>query len=126
MTQQLSDRQHGPLCRRVHRRICWMLNDVKGVEENPQRMRRIYEPPVGKRIAREQVTKLIVYFRLRHRHPREQRQAGNNRGRTDRNERGPFISREMGKLFLDQTEIGLAQSWLWQSQPETNRKNYPI
>ena len=60
-----------------------MLDDVKGIEENPHRMRRICQPPVGKRIGSEQITKLIVNLRLRHGHPREQREARNDRGRAN-------------------------------------------
>ena len=67
--QNLSRSHHHALSRWIHGRVRRMLDDVKCVEENPQRMRRISEPPVGKRIRGQQVAEFIMHFRLRHRKP---------------------------------------------------------
>jgi len=57
-----------------------------------------------------------MYFRLRHGHPRKQ-QRRTTIVAAQSPQSGPFISRELGTLFLDQAETGIAQSGHRQAKP---------
>ncbi len=84
--QDLSQREQHPLARRVLGLIRRLLDDVKGLEVLPQRVRRIRQPAVRERVGRQQVAELVMNHRQRHPLPaqegaRDQRQGSHQHGR---------------------------------------------
>ena len=64
MSQQLPGGQHESLCRRVHRLVRGMFDDVEALKVNPHGVGRIRKPPVGEGVRRQQVAELVVPSRL--------------------------------------------------------------
>ena len=118
MAQEFSDRQHHSLRRGVHRGVSWMLDDVKRIEENPQGMRRICQPPVSKRVCREQITELVVNLRLRHGHPREAAPGAPRSCCADRRQRKPFVSSRTARIFAPvEAKTGASRPRIDQTSP---------
>ncbi len=109
----------------IHRRVRRMLDDVKCVEKNPQRMRRIRQPPVSERVPGKQVAELVVHLGLRHGQPRQERHARKDRDRADGHYGEPLVLRELGKLLLHPGQNRLTQSRLRPDESQANRKNNP-
>jgi hypothetical protein len=102
-----------------------MLDDVKRVEENPQRVRGICKPSVSERVRRQQVAELVVNLGLGHRHPRQERHTREDRGRADGRYSEPFFSRELREYSLDPSQDWLTQPWPGPNKQQTNRKKNP-
>ena len=62
--QDLTERQREPLSGRVHRAVRRHLVDVKRLEMNAQRVRRIGEPAACESVGRKKVAELVMNFRL--------------------------------------------------------------
>ena len=103
-----------------------MLQDMKRVQKNPHRMRRIGQPAVRESVRREQVAEFVVHFGLRHGLPRQQRHAREDGDHADGQEGEPPVLRELGKFPLDPSQDGLAQSGLWPDQKQANREEDPV
>ena len=103
-----------------------MLDHVKRIEENPQRMRRICQAAVSEGVRGEQVAELVVNLRLRHRHPGQQRQTREDRGAADRDQRRFFVLRKPRKPLLDARENHFGDPRLRQNQSGTDRENDPV
>jgi hypothetical protein len=52
--------EHQSLHRRKFRHVSWLLKDMKGLKESPQRVRLICESTVRERVAGEKVTEFVV------------------------------------------------------------------
>ena len=116
MAEQFSDGQRHSLRRGIHRRVRRMLDDVKRVEKNPQRMRRIRQPPVSERVRGKQVAELVVNFGLRHGQPRQERHSRKDRDRANGHYGEPLVPRELGKLSLHPGQIGSPNPGLGQTR----------
>ena len=81
LAKQFSDGQRHSLRRGIHRRVRRMLDDVKGIEKNPERMRRIRQTPVSECVPGKQVAELVVNLGLRHGQPRQERHSREDRDR---------------------------------------------
>jgi hypothetical protein len=103
-----------------------MLNDMKGVEIGPKGMRRICQAPMRKRIRRKQIAEFIVDLRLRDGKPRQEGYARKDRGRPDRDNREPLVSREFTELPLEMGKDRLAQPRRGPGQSSAGRKKQPI
>jgi hypothetical protein len=103
-----------------------MLDDVKCIEKNPERVRRIRETPVSERIPGKQVAELVVNLGLRHGQPRQQRHPRENRDTANGRYGDPLVSCELGELLLHPGQNWLAQSWLGPEEQQTDRKNNPV
>jgi len=100
--------------------------DVKCIEKDPQRVRRIREPPVNERVCGEEITKLVVNFRLRDRHPWQQGKSQKNRCRADGSNCRSLVSRELREPLLEPPKEKFTQPRLRQSQREADRYSNPI
>ena len=65
MPQQLPDRKHQPLRRRIHRHISRLLDDVEALKMHPHWVGGIRDSSMRESVCREQVAELIVPSRLR-------------------------------------------------------------
>jgi hypothetical protein len=103
-----------------------MLDDVKCVEENPERMRRICQPAVSKGVRGKQVAELIVNLGRRDWEPRQKRHTRKDGGRADGRYSKALVSREPGKLLLDPAQNQLTETRPGPDECQANRKNNPI
>jgi hypothetical protein len=103
-----------------------MLDDMKCVEKNPERVRRIRQAPVGKRIRGKQIAELVVYLGLWHGQPQQERHARKDRDRANRRDGELPVSRELRKFPLDPGQNWLTQSRLGPDERQANRKNNPF
>lgn len=103
-----------------------MLDDVKCIEKNPERMWRICEPSVSERVSGKQVAELVVNFRLRHVQPEQKRHARQDRDRTKSDNGEPPVSREPRKFALYPSKNRIAQSLLGPEEKQTDGKDNPF
>jgi hypothetical protein len=103
-----------------------MLDDVKRVEKNPHRMRRIREPSVGEGVPGQQVAELVMNLRLGHGEPRQEGQTRKYRYNSYRQYGTPSLLRETRKFLLDPSQNWLSQSWLGPHEEQANAGNNPI
>jgi hypothetical protein len=97
-----------------------MLDDVKRIEKNPKRMRRICQTSVSECVRGKQIAELVVNFRLGHGEPRKQRQSRENRERSNGYQRKAPVSCELDELSLNQNDNRLAESGHRPCQSDTN------
>src|SRR5260370_15711439 len=71
MSKQLTERQDGPLPRRILRRICREPIHVKRFEAHPHGMRRIRETAVGQRVTKQQIAVFVMNSGNGHRQLRQ-------------------------------------------------------
>jgi hypothetical protein len=82
-----------------------MLDDVKRIEKNPERMRRIRQSPVSECIAGQQVAELVVNLGLRHRQPRQERHTSEDRCAANGRYGKSFLLGKIRELEFTQTEV---------------------
>ena len=79
-----------------------------------------------KSVRGEQITELVVNFRLRHGHPGQQRKTRKNRDAANRGQGGFLISRNPGEPLLDSRKYKFAEPGHRQNQSEADCENNPV